>query len=344
MDWSLEGMAALAAVVDEGSFAAAGARLHKVPSAVSYQIQQLERALGVQLFDRSGHRAVLTPVGQAVLDEGRFLLARARRIDTLARQFDAGWEARLQVVVDGSLDAGPLLEALTRLGEAGVPTHVQLRTEFRWGVPERFAELDADVMITMEVPDDPLLVVDALDPVHFVLVVAPDHPAAGRGPVPLARLQRHLELSVHDSARLTARRDTNLLPGARVFYVGDFAAKRAGLLRGLGLGWMPVHAVAADLEAGRLVELDVLPSARRTFPLAMVTRLDRPLGRAGQQLTTFLRTALSAAPPGPAAHQHGRPDDHQPQRLEGTPRDRHGVQDQHRGRDPGDGEGHPVDG
>lgn len=294
MNFTLDAIQTLAAVVDTGSFAGAGAQLHRVPSAVSYQIRQLEQSLSVDLFDRSGHRAVLTAAGRAVLDEGRFLLARARRIERLAARFDAGFEARLQVIVDGAVPSGAVLTALTQLGEDRIPTHVQLRTEFRSGVPERFEELEADLMLTLVLPDDPLLVVERLPDLTFVLVASPQHPAHQTRAVNLADLQEHLELSVHDSARRTSSQDTNLLPGARVFYVGDFAAKREGLLRGLGLGWMPLHLVDEDLERGELVELDVLPSARRTFPLALVTRLDRPLGRTGKQLYEQLLQQLSA--------------------------------------------------
>jgi DNA-binding transcriptional LysR family regulator len=288
MEWSLDGIEALAAIVDTGSFAGAAKALHKVPSAVSYQVRQLEDALGVELFDRSGHRAALTPAGVAVLDEGRFLLARARRLERLAHRLAEGWEARLQVVVDGALPTGPLLEALTRLGEEDVPTHVQLRTEYLSGVPRRFAELGADLMLTLVPPDDPLLDVVTLPPMEFVLVAAPSHPAAREPHLDLADLQRHLELSVHDSDERTVARDTNLIPGARVFYVGDFAAKKEGLARGLGLGWMPAPLVHAELAEGLLVELNSTRGSRRRFPLALAHRRDRPLGPAGARLAELL--------------------------------------------------------
>ncbi len=292
MKWSLDSIEALAAIVDAGSFAGAAKALHKVPSAVSYQVRQLEGALGVELFDRSGHRAALTPAGVAVLDEGRFLLARARRLQTLAQRFAEGWEARLQVVVDGALPTGPLLEALTSLGEAGVPTHVQLRTEYLSGVSRRFTELKADLMLTLVQPDDPLLDVTQLPPMEFVLVASPTHPAAGAASLDLHDLQRHLELSVHDSDERTVARDTNLIPGARVFYVGDFAAKKEGLARGLGLGWMPEPLVRTELEDGTLVELPSTRGSRRRFPLALAHRQDRPLGPAGARLAELLLSLL----------------------------------------------------
>ncbi len=295
MNWSLDGIETLATIVETGSFAGAAKALHKVPSAVSYQIRQLEEALGVELFDRSGHRAQLTPAGVAVLDEGRFLLARARRLERMAQRFAEGWEARLQVVVDGALATGPVLEALTRLGEEGVPTHVQLRTEYLNGVPRRFEQLSADLMITMVQPDDPLLEVQELPPVVFVAVAAPSHPAATVEGLELADLQRYLELSVHDSDERTHARDTNLIPGARVFYVGDFTSKREGLTRGLGLGWMPEPMVRDDLAAGRLVELRLARGSERRFPLALACRRDRPLGPAGRRLRDLLTAALRSS-------------------------------------------------
>ena len=63
----LAGMEMFVRVVECGSFAAAAEELHRVPSAMIYAVQKLEQDLGVSIFDRRGHRAKLTPVGQALL-------------------------------------------------------------------------------------------------------------------------------------------------------------------------------------------------------------------------------------------------------------------------------------
>lgn len=292
MKISLDGIEALIAIADSGSFAAAARRLNKVQSAVSYNVKQLEEALDIEIFDRSGHRAKLTAAGVAVLDEGRFLLARAERLERLAGRFAEGWEARLQVVVDGALPTAPLLQALTKLGEDGMPTHVQLRTEYLGGVNRRFDELRADLMLTLVPPEDPLIEVRELPPAVFVLTASPNHPLASGASLELSDLQRHLELSVHDSDERTWTRDTNLIAGARVFYVGDFAAKKEGLVHGLGVGWMPWQSVQAELGSGALVELPYAPGSRRRFPVAMCWRRDRPLGRAGEAFRELVLRAL----------------------------------------------------
>ena len=53
---SLDQLAVFLTVVETGSFAAAGRRLGRATSAVSYAIANLEQQLGVQLFDRDQAR------------------------------------------------------------------------------------------------------------------------------------------------------------------------------------------------------------------------------------------------------------------------------------------------
>ena len=67
-----------AAVVDEGSFTAAAARLHVSQSGISTQVAKLERELGQQLLERSGRRVRRTPAGEAVLPLAKSALARGR--------------------------------------------------------------------------------------------------------------------------------------------------------------------------------------------------------------------------------------------------------------------------
>ena len=53
-----------------------------------------------ELFDRSGHRAVLTPAGQLLLEQGRELLCQAETLEERVRRSGQGWETRLTIAVD----------------------------------------------------------------------------------------------------------------------------------------------------------------------------------------------------------------------------------------------------
>src|SRR5688572_16395813 len=65
------------AVAEAGSFTAAADRLAMTKSAVSQGVAALERELGVQLLQRSTRRLAITQAGEALLADGRALLAQA---------------------------------------------------------------------------------------------------------------------------------------------------------------------------------------------------------------------------------------------------------------------------
>ncbi len=67
-------------IVRLGSFAAAAERLNTTQSAVSARIHELEHAMGVILFDRSHHRAKLTPKGRQLVPYAEHLIAFASEI------------------------------------------------------------------------------------------------------------------------------------------------------------------------------------------------------------------------------------------------------------------------
>lgn len=291
MNLHLDGLEALEAIVRTGSFAAAARTLNKAQSAVSYAIQQLETSLGVVVFDRTGHRAALTDEGRLVLEEGRNLLASARRIESLARQMGAGWEGRLEVVVDGILPIKPVMAVLKQMAEEDIPTQIQVKVEFLGGVQFRFERDDADIMFVNDFESRDNLAAVPFPEVTVVLVTSPTHALAGRGPEqPWTRteLQSFVELSVHDSSE-SKRVDPTMFGGSRVFFLSDFATKREALVSGLGFGWAPLYLIEDDLASGRLVEVPFERGSRYAFQPMLVHRLDRPLGRAGRRFFELLR-------------------------------------------------------
>lgn len=74
---TLEGLEIVDAIDRRGSFSAAAAVLHKVPSTISYTVAKLEDDLKVALFRRNGPRIEITEAGRELLREGRLLLQAA---------------------------------------------------------------------------------------------------------------------------------------------------------------------------------------------------------------------------------------------------------------------------
>ena len=289
MKISLDSMEALDAVVRHGSFSAAAKALRKAQSAVSYGVKQLEEGLGVSLFDRRGHRAVLTEAGQMVLEEGRVILARVRRVESLAARFHEDWEPRVEAVIDGIFPMQPVMAALKRMADEGVPTSIQIKVEFLGGVQDRFEKDGADLMLVKDYVRSHALVEHALPDVEVVLVAAAGHPlVSGTGLLTLSDLQRHVELTVHDSSESRRLVDNRLFGGQRCFFLSDFFTKKQAVAMGLGFGWMPAYLVRDELSRGVLCEVPYEGGSRYAFAPMLVHPRDKPLGRAGAMLLSLL--------------------------------------------------------
>jgi DNA-binding transcriptional LysR family regulator len=282
-----------------GSFAAAGRELHRATSAVSYAVRTLEDTLGVALFDRSGHRAVLTPAGRLLLGQAREVLEHARRLEHLATRLRDRWEPRIQVVLDGVLPMDPIMKAVRRFTEAGAPTELQLMVEFLSGVPERFEQTDADLMVTLDDSPEQAPRAEALPPVPMVLVAHERHPIHQQAPPRTrAQLAEHIELTVADSGRDAPRPSPLPLGSPHVFRLPDFHAKRQALLSGIGFGWLPRHLADPLLEQGTLRPLGFERGDHHVFTPRRVARSDVQLGRSAQLFARLLSEELDGSSSG----------------------------------------------
>lgn len=207
---SLDALQILDAIDRRGSFAAAGKALHKVPSTISYTVSKLEEDLGVQLFDRVGPRAHLTPAGEALLEEGRHLLRAARELEMRVRRVASGWEAELTVAVDSMFVPALLAEDVRAFNAVAEQTRMRLISESLSGTWEALLDRRADLLVGAagEGPSGGGYVVEPMGVVRFVFAVAPSHPlAAASEPLGRESLAAHCAIAVADSARRLLPRD-----------------------------------------------------------------------------------------------------------------------------------------
>ncbi|QDQ28722.1 LysR family transcriptional regulator [Chitinimonas arctica] len=260
MRLSLDALLVLDAIERKGSFAAAATELHRVPSAITYTIQKLEQDLDVLIFDRSGHRARLTPAGQELLREGRPLLDAAVALEARVKRVATGWEPELRIAVGDLVDFDVLLESVAAFDRIGGATRLRFTHEAYGGAWDALYTGRADLAIGA--PDDAppgggfksLL----LGEVPFVLAVAPQHPLAQETqPIAMQTVRGHRAVSVADSSRSLAPRTSGLLTGQPTLSVTSQREKLAAQLAGLGVGYLPLRLAANHIDAGRLVVLQV---------------------------------------------------------------------------------------
>ncbi|PTT26526.1 LysR family transcriptional regulator [Pseudomonas sp. HMWF021] len=101
------------AVARHGTFAAAGLHIGLTQSAVSAQIRNLEQALGIRLFDRTGRQATLNPAGQRALPMAQEMLAIFSRMAVSENVSEFRGELKIGAVA--TAQTGLLPKALLRL-------------------------------------------------------------------------------------------------------------------------------------------------------------------------------------------------------------------------------------
>jgi len=184
-------------LAEELHFGRAAEREHIVQSALSQQVQRLERELGVRLLERSTHHVSLTAAGAVFLVEARQVLAQAERAADAARN-TAGACAPLRVgIVDSSYDSMPqiLHEVQARYPglvihqvEASVPVQYQQLIDGRLDVGVGRAALAPPQIASLLFRQDPLGV-----------LVPTGHPFAALDGVSVAALAREALLLAEEA-------------------------------------------------------------------------------------------------------------------------------------------------
>src|SRR5262245_21122951 len=103
------------AIAEEGGVSGAARRLGLTQPTLSRQLKDLERRLGVELFERDGHHLTPTAAGTALVRRATVLLAEAEATVEDVRLAADGRSGHLTVAFAGSGINGPLGAALGRV-------------------------------------------------------------------------------------------------------------------------------------------------------------------------------------------------------------------------------------
>ncbi|MCR3718352.1 DNA-binding transcriptional regulator, LysR family [Prauserella flava] len=127
MELSLHRLRMLRELNRRGTVTAAAGALHYSASAVSQQLAQLERDVGVQLFERLGRRVQLTELGTLLAEHAEEILDSVGRATHALENAQDGLSARLTAGVWASVASGLLPPALTALASEHPGIEVRTR-------------------------------------------------------------------------------------------------------------------------------------------------------------------------------------------------------------------------
>ena len=286
------------AVARHGSTTAAGADIALSQSATSSAVNELERLLSLQLFDRAGKRLLLNENGRALLPRALALLDAAIGVEHFARE---GSDQMQSLRIGASTTIGNyLLPGL--LGKFLGDGHRRETTDWKSSVAigntaaicESVAAFELDVGLIEGPCHETALQVTPWLHDELLIVGAPDSAFAGpackrQAPVTLATLRESMWLLRESGSGTREATDQALLPHLHAYRrsieLGSSEAIMRAAAEGLGVACLSRWVVEDFIAAGRLCPV------RTTLPTMM--RQCHVVIHRDKQMTPVLRQFMA---------------------------------------------------
>ncbi|TWO69458.1 LysR family transcriptional regulator [Caenimonas sedimenti] len=252
------------------SFGVAAARLHVSQSSLSKRITELEGQLRQTLFDRSGHRAVLTEAGQQLLPLARRMLGLADEMRSLGAP-GGGLQGHCRFGV-GELAALTWLPDLVALVRAQYPELVlEPYVDLGAALEQRLESGELDFAVVAGYSQRAGIASDAIAEVRFSWAASPA--LVGRQRSVTASLLQETPLITMPAAAGPTRMlehwlAVNNLEAGRRLTCNNLAAVASLIAAGVGIGLFPNGWLRQMAERQAVVELKskpALPPLQYTF-------------------------------------------------------------------------------
>ena len=290
MNITLRQMKVFESVARNLSYTRAAAELFLSQPAVSMQVRQLERQLGVSLFERLGKRVHLTEAGREVYQYSRSVAQQLDEMETLLADLKGLNSGRLRISVASTANYFvPNLLATFHKRFPGVT--VSLDVTNRETLIGQLSDNTVDLVIMGQPPASLDVDAQAFMENPLVVVAPPGHSLARGKSVPLKRLQEETFLVREPGSgtriameRFFTERGIRLKTGMEV---GSNEAIKQSVQAGLGLGLLSRATVEQELTLKRLIILQVaeLPIMRHWY---IVHRHGKRLPAAAEAFKRFL--------------------------------------------------------
>ena len=258
--WSEYSLEVVDAVARCGSFSAAAQELHRVPSAVSYTVRQLEEWLAVPLFERRHRDVELTEAGAWFLKEGRSVIKKLQITRQQCQQIANGWRGSLAIAVDNIVRPERTRQMIVDFYRHFDDVELCVFQEVFNGVWDALSDGRVELAIgaTKAIPVGGRYAFRDMGMLSWRCVVSARHPLAGMtGPLSDDVLRNWPSLVREDTSRSLPKRITWLLDNQRKLVVPDWEASATCISAGLCAGMVPSHFARPWLDSGEWVALEL---------------------------------------------------------------------------------------
>jgi LysR family transcriptional regulator for metE and metH len=246
----------LQAMARTGSVTRAAAMLGLTQSALSHQIREAERRLGLDLFVQRDKRMQLTPVAVSLSEEAARILSQLERLEQqIAR--DGGVMRHIVRIGCGAYSGYRWLPRFLRVFQQSADDiDIEVVADATQRPLQALLDRDIDVAVTSATPDRSTTRALKLFRDELVLIMAPDHPLARRGVVEAQDLADQVYISYSAIAEKGHEFDRFIKP-AQVSYRSMLRVELTEaivelVIGGFGISILSRWAVAHCLDNGTL--------------------------------------------------------------------------------------------
>jgi DNA-binding transcriptional LysR family regulator len=282
------------------SFTRAAEVLHLSQSAVSRQIAELERTLGVPLFHRRGRRLALTDAGRAFLPEAERVLGDLERAQEVVRVATHRPAPRLRIGASTTPGFYLLPSVLARFHARRPDVEIAYVVANSRAIEERLLRGELDVGLVGAAPADERLVAEPLVEDEIVCFARRTHRLAGRRREVAPRELADELVVTREPGSATRRLLESWLAAAgavapRSLELNCPEAIKAVVSEGLGLGFASGFGLRRGVRPGRLriVPIAAPPLRRR---ILLLRAPETPPGPTLQEFLEVLRRSPFPAP------------------------------------------------
>ena len=276
------------------SYSRAAEAMSLTQPAVSLQIRQLEELIDQPLFEYVGKKLYLTAAAEKLLEATTDIFQRLDELDMQLSDLRGSLKGQLRMAAESSAKylTPHLLSAFQQRFPDVSPL---LRVVNRAQIIRRIADNRDDLVIMSLVPEDMALEFMPFLNNPIVAVAPAEHPLCQikAEELTLNDLQEY-PLLIRESGSGTRKACEEFFQQKRVHFTrtmehNSHEAQCEGVMAGLGIAFLPRHAVYRELQAGDLKELPVkgLPLYRSW---CLVHARGKRLSPVAQAFVNFIRT------------------------------------------------------